>query len=431
MILVPRGEGVASQALGGDQPQSTLKSKGKSKSLSESLVGFAELLRSLSAVNLSKSVEGKGRGGEEPLMRGPNMFSLARGGLTSPLTSGIPSELAKHKLRSIEGNLKQTSAKAQSNHLVQGLIERRIRKSDSFFQIDGQEKEHPSSEKVLTERLKKEGAVKSEGKVRKPINGGMEKQSRTGEDLKDPRTWVFNTGQKGKNSVSHRGGFSTKNLESETTKGKEGVQGKARTKSIVNEKIVQTFTSESLFPREGEKVKIESNLPTFELRLDVSADYRKVLEQGGPSTGSNGLARETILQQLQEKANPQIVQQAQVFLKDREDGEIRLVLKPEQLGEVRIRLHLQDRLIEGHITVENSTVKELFEQNKGELAQAFREQGFEMSQLEVSVGRDSQYRETEQEPVQFRQVHATKIAEQVPSADRGWMDIHRLVDYYA
>lgn len=232
--------------------------------------------------------------------------------------------------------------------------------------------------------------------------------------------------EEGKNQTIRRNLPGSKVQTPEETK---TIQGKERLDNLLKAKLVQsTLASPAL---EGEKPKIEPHLPMIQVHVDVSGEFRKFLEEGFNPRGSSGIGRETVLQQLQEKANPQIVQQAQLFLKNQEDGEIRLILKPQQLGEVRIRLHLQDRLIEGQITVENSTVKELFDQNRGELAQAFREQGFEMSQLEVSVGNDPQQKKSEHDPTLSHRVKATKIASQVPSVERGWMDVHRLVDYYA
>ena len=67
-------------------------------------------------------------------------------------------------------------------------------------------------------------------------------------------------------------------------------------------------------------------------------------------------------------------------------GEMRLILKPESLGSVRINLNLTGNHIEGRIIVENNTVKQLFESQLFHLSQAFKEDGFESTALEVSVG---------------------------------------------
>jgi flagellar hook-length control protein FliK len=89
---------------------------------------------------------------------------------------------------------------------------------------------------------------------------------------------------------------------------------------------------------------------------------------------------------LRENAQPEIVRQARFIFRSESSGEIRLVLKPESLGQVRIQLQLQDNHIAGRIIVENSNVRDAFEENMQDLQKAFRDQGMETGSLEVSVG---------------------------------------------
>lgn len=89
--------------------------------------------------------------------------------------------------------------------------------------------------------------------------------------------------------------------------------------------------------------------------------------------------------QLNETINKEIVKQAGIILKDNGKGEIKLVMKPESLGKVRIHLSLSDNNIAGRIIVDNNIVREIFESNLENLYKAFGSQGFENSGLEVSV----------------------------------------------
>jgi len=73
-------------------------------------------------------------------------------------------------------------------------------------------------------------------------------------------------------------------------------------------------------------------------------------------------------------------------LKDGDSGTIRLRLKPESLGNVKIELNLSDNNISGRITVESDEAKSAFEKNMGELADAFKQGGFDSARLEVAVG---------------------------------------------
>ena len=416
MILTPRGEGINLKTLGGEQAKGTHKGKGKASSLSEYLDGFAELLKSFSPPNTSKSILLKSG-------KGDNLE-----GKESLVTRSNPSlqEKGRHAY-----HRKQKPSLSRGETHQQDALKARFY---SLEKVLGDPLSFLKSKEGVNELLSHEGtsrgnvAPKGEGKDRKATVRVMDEMpSKKGVQPYTVLTMPSSRTEK-KDQTNPSNLRSAKSLPPEETK---TIQGKDRTDKLLKAKMVSPLLPETSPPLEGEKPEIESNLPRIQLQLDVSGEFRKIFEQEGGPTGSSNIGGETVLQQLREKANPQIVQQAQLFLKNQEDGEIRLILKPEQLGEVRIRLHLQDRLIEGRITVENTTVKELFDQNMSELSQAFREQGFEMFQVEVSVGNNPQHKESENEFARSNPVKASKIAEQVPSVERGWIDAHRLIDYYA
>jgi flagellar hook-length control protein FliK len=93
---------------------------------------------------------------------------------------------------------------------------------------------------------------------------------------------------------------------------------------------------------------------------------------------------------LQERLLPEIVHQAGIVLRDGGEGEIRLVLKPEHLGSVRIRLQLGESSLEGRIVVDNSNVKELLDAHLEQLKNALRQEGYASANIDVTVsgGRD-------------------------------------------
>jgi len=95
-----------------------------------------------------------------------------------------------------------------------------------------------------------------------------------------------------------------------------------------------------------------------------------------------------LMKQLEENVNGKIIKQSSIVLKDGGSGEIKLILKPEQLGSVRIRLNLTDNKLTGQIIVDSLAVKEVFEQNLQNLERAFKESGFDTAALNVSVGGD-------------------------------------------
>ena len=150
--------------------------------------------------------------------------------------------------------------------------------------------------------------------------------------------------------------------------------------------------SENLENRETQGSPREKN---FSIELDrQSRQELMVLESSGgreegvsrtAGTASSRAAGE-LARALREGGNEEILKRAQFLLKDNDKGEIRLILKPERLGEVRIRLNLSDRHIAGRIIVENSSVRDAFTENMEALNRAFRENGFQTAGLEVSVG---------------------------------------------
>ena len=103
---------------------------------------------------------------------------------------------------------------------------------------------------------------------------------------------------------------------------------------------------------------------------------------------------------VRENLSNQIVKQSGIILRNNNSGEIRLVLKPEHLGRVRLRIQLEENRVSGRVFVDSSFVKESFEQNLEALYRAFRNSGFEASGFEVFVdgrgtnGGDSKDRET-------------------------------------
>jgi len=107
-----------------------------------------------------------------------------------------------------------------------------------------------------------------------------------------------------------------------------------------------------------------------------------------PSASSN--FQNLLAEQLRDSWNGEIVKNAHIVLKDGDSGTIRLRLKPESLGNVKIELNLSDNNISGKIVVQSDEAKHAFERNMGNLADAFRQGGFDSAKLEVSVGFGSQ-----------------------------------------
>ncbi len=152
----------------------------------------------------------------------------------------------------------------------------------------------------------------------------------------------------------------------------------------------------------------------------------------GASTleGGRDVAPRHLQQQLKDFATGDVVRHARFVVKENSGGEIRLLLRPKELGTVRVRLEVQDNRIAGRIIVENTTVREAFEQTLPELQRAFREAGLDTGSLEVSVG-DHGEKAGEQHGGNAQRGRAIEeLAESVPDVE-GSFDEPRMLNVYA
>jgi hypothetical protein len=124
--------------------------------------------------------------------------------------------------------------------------------------------------------------------------------------------------------------------------------------------------------------------------IDLSVELRH--ESRGSERASSGgektlsQAFEDILaRELHQNLNGDIVRHASVVLRDGGEGLIRLSLKPDTLGNVKIRLEMAENKITGHIVVESDEALRAFEREIGSLEQAFKDSGFDAADLNMSL----------------------------------------------
>ncbi len=127
---------------------------------------------------------------------------------------------------------------------------------------------------------------------------------------------------------------------------------------------------------------------------------------------------QTGLERLREMAGSELIRATNLVLRDG-GGEIRLVLKPESLGSVRIRMNLVDNKIEGRIIVDSSAVKQVMDQSIDALSRALTAGGFQTASLEVSVGGQNadNGRQMQQPPDEVRRVAAQGFERNIPGEE--------------
>ena len=98
---------------------------------------------------------------------------------------------------------------------------------------------------------------------------------------------------------------------------------------------------------------------------------------------------ETVLNRIRELLRPDAVKKSGIILRENGNGEIRLILKPESLGNVKIHLNITDNRIAGRIIVENNSMKQLIDTHLADLKTALMHDGFMGSSFDVSVSNGS------------------------------------------
>ncbi|MFW5693650.1 MAG: flagellar hook-length control protein FliK [Alkalispirochaeta sp.] len=168
----------------------------------------------------------------------------------------------------------------------------------------------------------------------------------------------------------------------------------------------RTVDAKAVSPVEAENTNTERTV-TRELTVDLSDATAQHRDGGESGNSDNSLATgrlhvglgdtssrspsisqatQTLARRLNGDLGDNIVRQAKVMLQDSNHAELRLVIRPPELGRVRIRLQMENGHIAGRILVDNGNVREVVEQNLASLQRAFQEAGLEMGDLEVSTG---------------------------------------------
>jgi len=126
---------------------------------------------------------------------------------------------------------------------------------------------------------------------------------------------------------------------------------------------------------------------TLELRLPEQNNSapQTTWETKAGTALENMLARE-----LHQNFNGDIVRHASMALRDGGEGTIRIALKPESLGNVKIRLEMSENKITGIIFVESEESLNAFRREITSLEQAFRDSGFANADLNLTLAQDGQ-----------------------------------------
>ncbi len=139
----------------------------------------------------------------------------------------------------------------------------------------------------------------------------------------------------------------------------------------------ESLKSEPIRFENGESRVSETRFVLAE--TDIELAPRSETAPGGSRSAAAELAR-----RLDGQAGSDIVKQVRVVMNRADAGDIRINLRPDNLGNVRVRLHLEENRLTGRIFVESAAARDAFRSALDGLQTKLVESGFGAADLELS-----------------------------------------------
>ncbi len=130
----------------------------------------------------------------------------------------------------------------------------------------------------------------------------------------------------------------------------------------------------------------ETGKSSVEMTMDLNGQQaqKNILSLDGQSAAADGSTFQAMLKNQITQNAGDFVRAANIVLKDGDQGQINLILHPEQLGNVKISMEVHGKSIVGHITVASREALEAFGQSADALKNSFIQSGFEDASFDVS-----------------------------------------------
>ena len=158
--------------------------------------------------------------------------------------------------------------------------------------------------------------------------------------------------------------------------------GKIKVTDLRTENVEKSSESKKLEIKDA-KFDGKNNI---EMNVELSSQNvtSNILSSDSQTASADGSNFQAMLQnQIQENAG-ELVKAGNIVLKDNNVGQIKLILHPEQLGNVKIDLQVKDNNISGRIIVQTQEAFEAFKQSAENLREAFVAGGYETAGFDLS-----------------------------------------------
>lgn len=123
----------------------------------------------------------------------------------------------------------------------------------------------------------------------------------------------------------------------------------------------------------------------LEMTLDLNQGAEKnILSMDGQSAAADGSTFQAMLKNQVTQNAADFVKAGNIVLRDNNQGQINLILHPESLGNVKISLDMNGKVVQGHIIVASREAMNAFNESADALKNAFIQSGFEGAEFDVS-----------------------------------------------
>lgn len=169
--------------------------------------------------------------------------------------------------------------------------------------------------------------------------------------------------------------------------------GKIIVKDYRTEKT-ETETEDSVKKADGKNVSDSAELKVTDVKIDnnnaqmtmevASNAQQNIVSSNSQTASAAGSDFQAMLaNQIKQNAG-EFVKAGSIVLKDNNVGSIKLILKPESLGNVKVDLQISDKNITGRIVVASQEAFNAFKESADSLKQAFINSGFENANFDLS-----------------------------------------------